>query len=169
MARKSKYIKTEDACIADAISSAFSQLEDLASECREVVDNAPENLRDSQRITTLGEAADALESLSEPSVPDGLDDVRCQWQENIHPRASRAQRRDNATAALSAVYSALEDHIAELDERIESGKTEDGTTDLTQDQRDELESQKSDAEELMGEVERARDEADGVEFPGMFG
>src|SRR5262249_46850641 len=41
---------SEDIILCDAVDNAFSELEELASECREVVDNAPESLNQTPRI-----------------------------------------------------------------------------------------------------------------------
>jgi hypothetical protein len=54
-----------DGSLSAAVADAFNELEELACECREVVDNAPEGLSATQRIETLNETAEVLEGLFE--------------------------------------------------------------------------------------------------------
>lgn len=128
--------------IEDAISEAYGELESLGAEMREVYDNAPDNLKGTEVNQAREAAAETLEGLSEPDVPTSLQDLMISWIEPKMPRKgfSRRARRDNACAILESVIEVLEE------------KEDD-----------------DDAETLRGEVEELKDEADGVEFPGMYG
>lgn len=65
---KIKYAQ-HDASFYSAISDAYTELAELRDEVREVVDNAPEGLSETQRIQTLGETADRLDEFVD-SEPD---------------------------------------------------------------------------------------------------
>jgi len=152
MARKFKSVK---ATIADAISFAHGELQSLAEEVREVVDNASGTPREhTQRIQTLDETASQLEGIDEPSVGDELGKLEVEYHEAL-PRSrrkglSRADRRDNATGALDSVIQLLNE------------------------QKDDFEEKHPDADasyydSLIDDLERMKDDAEAVEFPGMYG
>lgn len=133
--------------VRSLIADGVSQLEELASECREMVDNASEGLAETQRIQTFGETADALEGISEPDMPDELDtvlDTVVAFSESVPTRkgrgTSRSVQRDNAVSMLSAAVEALQD--------VDDNEA---------------------ADELATEVQNIIDEAEGCEFPGMYG
>ena len=135
----------------ECISDAFSDLCELASECREIVDNAPEGLSESERIQTFSATADTLESLDEPSVPECVSDLEIKWSEE-EPRdrrsgLSRRARRDNAVSLLGGARDACQGW---LDENQTHGDF-------------------SEVEQFLQDIENACDEAEGCEFPGMFG
>ena len=133
--------QSHNTTIEDAISTAFSIIEDLANEVREVVDNAADtNFASTQRIQTLEETADTLENTDEPTVPPGLHALEVTVVTFVKRRQSRADRRDEACAYLAAVIE------------------------LLQEREDDAE-----AEELAGELENIQGEWDGAEFPGMYG
>ncbi len=145
--------------IADAISGGYGDLTELRDEVRDIVDNAPEGLADSQRIQTLGETADELDNYadSEPDVPsegiyESLKDAPAHWTENrLKSRSrSRATRRDEAVTMLQAAVDGIQQW---MDDQVEAKADADV----------------SDAQQLMGDVQEAIDSAEGVEFPGMFG
>lgn len=132
-----------------SVEDAFSALEDLASECREVYDNASEGLQQTQRIQTFGDTADTLEGLSCPDVPECVSELAISYSEATKKRGvSRAKRCENAVSVLQAAVDALENWL-------------DGLPD-DDDNRDEVDSFKS-------ELEDAISNAEGCEFPGMYG
>lgn len=136
-------METRTMPIAEAVSYALGEIQSLAEETREVVDGASGTPREStQRIQTLDETASTLEGLEEPSIDEAII-MEVTFSEAL-PRSrrkglSRASRRDNATSALDAAIQALTDADNE------------------------------NYQELIDDLERIKDEADGVEFPGMFG
>lgn len=145
-----KMVKVK-AFISDAVSGAFSIVEELAGEMREAFDNTPESLQNSGVGEARGEAADNLENISEVDVPERFtnEEWSVTWVEYPSGKRglSRSKRRDNAVAAMDAV-------IARLDEVI------DDSTD---------EARVSDAETLRDDLENAKSELEAVEFPGMYG
>ena len=139
---KPAYI-TRKLTVADAVSEAYSILEELAGEMREAFDNTPESLQQSAVGEAREAAADALEGLSEPNVLDELGRLEFEYTEPPPKRKqSRRDRRDQATALLSAVIAVVDN-------------VDDENADPAVELRDEL-------DDLMSE-------ADSVEFPGMYG
>jgi hypothetical protein len=126
--------------VDDAVSGAWAVLEELAGEMREAFDNTPENLQQSAVGQAREEAADALENLSQPSVPDGLGDREFEYTYlPLKARASRSERCCDAVAMLQAVVDELEDDDGEA------------------------------ATGLRDELDELISEAEAVEFPGMYG
>lgn len=129
--------------LGDVVAGAFEGLQELASECREVVDNAPDGLNQTQRIQTLDETAGVLEELNEPAVPATLAEIKVKLHKQRRPR-SRGDRRDIALDNIAVCIEALTG-IGENDPRHK------------------------DASDLRAELESTQSEAEMVEFPGMFG
>ena len=138
---KRKRPNVEETDLADAINTAFEGLAELAGECREVVDNAPVGISETERIQTLDETASVLEGLEEPNIADELADIKVEFF--THRARSRAARRDAALGIIEACVCALSE-IGENDPRHEAAN----------DLRDEL---------------SAASVAEDCEFPGMFG
>lgn len=147
--------KERELTIEDAISEAYGDLESLAGEMRDAFDNTPESLQNDGVGAARGEAADALENISEPTVSDELqgDKFKVKWTVRVlSPSAlrkqSRSSRRDEAVQTLNAVV-----------ERLEEFETDDKATD----------EEKQAASEFVDEIQQMIDEAEAVEFPGMYG
>jgi len=128
--------------LADAVAGAFGELQELADECREVVDNAPEGLNATPRIETLDETASTLEGLDAPDIPAELAEIKITLPKQRKPR-SRRDRRDNALGTLTVCIEAL-DAVEENDPR------------------------RKEAADLRDELESASSEAEQCEFPGMY-
>lgn len=146
MGRSIKMIEV-NSTVADAVSAAFSDLQSLGEEIREVVDNASEGLSQTQRIQTLDETAGTLENLGdEPDVPESLKDVKVKYHEAQSTRKGRGLSRSNRCSNACAMLRAVEEALSESD----------------YDDND-------DAQELLQTCTNAADEAEGCEFPGMYG
>jgi hypothetical protein len=130
--------------IASSIGDAFGDLEELAGECREVVDNAEGGLRETQRIQTLEASADELGALEVPDVPAALAELPVTYSLPKRRYVSRVARATDAGTILYACVDALEG-IAEGDERH------------------------ADAQELSAALHSAIDSVGCCEFPGMYG
>lgn len=136
--------------LADAISEAIGEIQSLAEECREVVDNAGDGgLSQTQRILTLGETADSLENIQEPDAPESLNEVEVSIQDPKPRRRgySRADRCGHACYMLDECMVTLQEFM----EKNVEGDAHD------------------DAETLHDELDNAKSEAEGVEFLGMYG
>ena len=152
----SKRTKTRERTlsVADAVSEACGELQSLAEEMREAFDNTPESLQQSPVGEARDEAANVLEGIDEPDVPEGLGSERMKFQERALTqrqmlRKSRSARRDDAVQLLQRV-------VEQLDEAID-------------DKENMNEVEIAEAESLRDNVQNVIDEAEGVEFPGMYG
>jgi len=141
-----------------SIEDAFSALEELGSECRELVDNVEgTGLRETGRIQTFDETASTLEGLSAPDVPECVADVTITYHDSVPARkgrgTSRAMRCQNAIAVLQAAAEAVQQWL---------DNTEAAPEDTNQEQR-------SDVEDFVQGLEEAVSEAENCEFPGLHG
>jgi hypothetical protein len=141
--RRGRKPKFEETNLGAAVSNAFIVFEELAGECRDVVDNAPEGLSRTQRIETLDETAGVLENLSAPDVSAELAEIKLNLPIGRRPR-SRGDQRDDALTIIAACIEAL-DNIDENDPRREE------------------------AQSLRDELENTSSEAETCVFPGMYG
>jgi len=175
MAKAAPKYEPREMSMSDAVSDAFSALESLGEEMRESYDNTPENFQQSGVGEARGEAADALENLSEPSVPSELEEIKVSWSVPVLSpskarKQSRSDRRYDATATLQAVISALED-IRDYDqpenENEEGEALKEGDAGYEKPEYDEATVEA--ARDFIDEVQNLIDEAEAVEFPGMYG
>lgn len=152
MGNKSYKAKLIECKVGD-VEAALDSLTNLGSECREIVDNAPDGLRDSDRISTFDETASALEGIFAMDIPECVTDLDFNVQQMVSARKgrgeSRAVQRDNEVAILEGAL-----------ERVRTALDEDEIT--VEDERDE-------ADTFATELESVIDDVRDVEFPGMFG
>lgn len=176
MARKPTYrYEPRKTTVEDAISGALSLLrEELGAEMREWHDKIPESLHSSDKSETINSTAETLEGLEDPDLDDLPEEVlklECTYQESIkqkgkqkHP--SRAARRDTGTSMLGAAADALrawaDEKESELEQAAAGGAVE-------QEEGEKQEDVIEQVRELADKLEEMRDEADGADFPGMFG
>lgn len=153
--------------VSGAVSDAFSALQSLGEELREWYDNLPEGLQGGSKGDALSEAADILEGLSEPDVPDSVAEVAVNYSTLPSRRQSRRERRDEAVQLLAHAVDALQESIdnaqSELNDLQSADETEanDAAETALQEIVDEGESARD-------EIQQVIDEAEGVEFPGMY-
>lgn len=166
--------------ISDAISSGFSDLGELRDEMTEWRDNLEEKLSHTEKYERVSEAADLLENIadreSECELPDGAEDEAITWSHQMkqskkspYPRWLRLQ---NAVMALESAKDALETQVGNFEEKITElndpgEEEEDGEHD--EEKAGELEEVKEALDEIIRVLEEVVDEANGVEFPGMYG
>lgn len=149
---------TRPTTLSAAVSDGFAALEELGSEVRDIVDNASENLSQSQRIITFGETADALEGLTEPEIPSVLADRDVTYSEYVHREKkaspSRAVRHANAVAMPQAAMDSAQAHLETYDDAEENEETI---------------AERDGVEEFINELEEAMSKVESCEYPGMFG
>jgi leucyl aminopeptidase (aminopeptidase T) len=142
-----------------AVDDAFNALEELASECREVVDNASEGLSQTERIQALDETAGTLESITAVEVPTVLQERELEYVETVptdkRRSPSRATRRDNAVAVLHAAHETAMELFEDAEFKAQNG--------------DDWESLEQELQQFCDGLDEAIGEAEGCEFPGMFG
>jgi len=136
-------IETRKPTLADALNEAFYDLQELAGEIREWADNMEESFSSTSKYDAVNQAAEDLEGLEELG-PEGFGDLEVEVT-TVLPRKknrglSRADRCGNACNILDACEAALE--------------ALDGN---------------NDAMELAGQIRDAKEAAECVDFPGMFG
>ena len=143
-----------------SVSDAISELQSLGEECREIVDNAEGGLKETSRIQTFEETASALENISEPDVPECVDEVQVKWYEQRPRRKARAMSRAvrcaNAVALLQAASEAAQQWLDDTDCQPE-------------DKSAEQEAQREEVESFIDELDNIVSDAESCEFPGMFG
>lgn len=150
--------------LADAIEDGYSRLSSLKDEVQEIVDNAPEALQDSDRIQTLEQTCSSLDGVdSTPDVPLGVADMTVKYTEDQRKSRShsRASQCAEACDVLRAAVEAMDEWIEDADDR-KDGKMSPAEQ---QEQDEELEEVKS----LRDEVQDMLDNAEGCEWPGMYG
>jgi hypothetical protein len=144
--RKVKLVEHERT-LADAIDIAFSDLSDLAGECRDVVDSASisEGLQQTYRIQTLEQSADELENIEAPDIEDVIATlpVNYAFPKRKRGHLSRAARAADASTILEACVSALNSNINEANRAA--------------------------AQELIADLENTIAIVESCEFPGMYG
>lgn len=139
--------------IGGLISDAFSEAEELKDELQNWYDNLPENFQNGSKGDTLQDAISYFDSLSQPDVPEFIENLKTIYHPPKHRRhVSRADRCSEAIDKLETAKSELEAYIEEHDD----GKDE------TADKNDE-------AQNLADELDNAISELQSVEFPSMFG
>lgn len=151
------YKNVEQIGSVGSVSDAISELQSLGEECREIVDNAEGGLKETSRIQTFEETAGALEGISEPDVPECVDEVQVIWYEQRPRRkargASRAVRCANAVALLQAASEAAQGWLDD---------TEAAPEDTNEPEREEV-------QDFIDGLDNIISDAENCEFPGMFG
>jgi uncharacterized protein (UPF0147 family) len=142
---------TKEESLADVVSEACGELASLGEELRGWADNIADKFPD--KADVIGEAASTLEDIREPTVPDELSELKLSISRPHRTpkqaaKLSRSTRRDDATALLSQV-------IEFCNEAADDPNVPEDAKDI--------------ANDLATELETIKDEADGVEFPGMYG
>lgn len=154
------YKSVEQVGSVGSVADAISELQSLGEECREIVENAEGGLAETARIQTFDETASALEGISEPDVPECIDEVSITYYEQRSRRkargASRAVRCSNAVAVLQAASEAAKQWLDDTEAAPEDTSSDD------EERRDEVLTFIYELDNIISDVE-------GCEFPGMFG
>lgn len=156
--------------ITDAITEAYSDIEELGGEMRSWYDNMPESLQGGDKGSMVDECANALESESAPDV----DEVLQQLSVLYIPRQdsdSRADRLANAISLLEEVKSVLE-NLDTDDEPDEEAEAADEREEQAADKQETVANARAfggSADELISSLDSTIGNLDGLEFPSMFG
>jgi hypothetical protein len=134
-----KYEVTEDT-IPDLIANAYSEWQSLGEEMRTSQENMEEHFSATQKYQDIEQCADTLENFSEPTVPEKFKETKIAYFVGKY-RGSRDGRNAYACDQLQTVIDCLEEHPDEDDE----------------------------SQSLADELQEAIGEAEGLNFPGMFG
>lgn len=142
MAKRTKRPEPREVTLADAVSEAIGEFTTLGEEFREICDNTPDSLQGSELYETRDATASTLEGIDEPSVPESLSEIKVTIQDQTPRRRgySRAARCEHSIYILQTCIDALH----ELEDN-------------------------DDAYDFASDLENIVGEAEGCEFPGMFG
>lgn len=114
--------------LEDALEEIHGKVTDLGEELREWFDNSPEGLQNSDKMQRVSDAADTLEGLEKPEVPEAFAQrvVTYQWY-TTKAKPSRVDRLTTLSVFLDYIANTLEeddDEERELREAIEAYKDE---------------------------------------------
>ncbi len=148
-------VRERELTIEDAVSEACGEIASLAEEMREAYDNTPESLQQSPVGEARGEAADALENISELDVPEELqgDEFKVRWR--VHLLTPKQQMKQSRSARCAEAVTTLEQVVERLS--------------LLQDDLAYTWAVREAATAFIDDVQGVIDDAEGVEFPGMYG
>lgn len=149
-------------CATELIQSAYSDIEDLANEAREIVDNLEAgNLGHTERCQVLTETASTLEDIQSVDLPTELEEVSVVRLPSTSKSTSRAHRLHEALYDLTVACDAIEAWMearTEIDPLPESEEEENEQADI-----------KENIEIALSEIRDHIRDAEGAEFPGMYG
>jgi hypothetical protein len=140
--RRKKSPPLHKATLADAIDEAFGGLSGLAEEMQSWADNMPESLQGGSKYEAVSGTAETLSNLEQPDVPESLSGLEVEY--NDLPPRSRGYSRSDRHGQACYILDTCIDLLRERENDDE-------------------------ASELAEELQSAMDEAENVEFPGMFG
>ena len=142
--------------VSGLIDEGLQELQSLGEEMRSWYDNMPESFQNGDKGSMVDESASALENIAtEVDVPEEGDVEVTHTHRPMKRKASRADRRDHAVGMLTAAKERLEEL---RDEQIEA------EVDPDDQGVDEV-----DYDSAIDELDNIIGEAEGVEFPGMYG
>lgn len=155
------------------VADAFSMIEELGNECREIVDNAGDALANTQRIQTFGETADVLENVSAVDVPDCISDVEIHYGESVPTRKGRSTSRSVRCSNIVSILEAAKSRAEELKDENESHREEYENASVEDREGmaepDYTEEDEGEMGTFIDELENVINEIESLEFPGMYG
>lgn len=170
MARQPRKYETTKCPVDGCAEIAASELRDLQSEMEDWFSNLPESFQGSDKGQTIEQAGEALSSACD--AIEGIDypgeegeavpevEVRHVLPRGKRKPLSRADRCANAVAYLYAAKDYAEERVAEF---------EDAPEDESEEAASAREEKRDAWQEWADALEEAANEAENVEFPGMFG
>lgn len=155
MAKKNLRCVPQTGTVQQLISDGYSELLCLCEEADEIVQNAPESLFETDRIQTFSSTVDALSDAdSEPDVPECVAELPITYY--VDQRKSKSTSR--ATRCGEAC-DLLDRAVGELDDWLSRENSED----------DDGEEARASVVSLRDEVQNMIDNAQGTDWPGMYG
>lgn len=155
--RKKKMNKVSTT-VGDAVSTFFSEVETLGSEMRDWADNMPEAKQSSSKYDEVSEAADALENVSEPDVPEVCSDVMVEFE------VSAAKVYQSRSVRLYGAIQYGREAIEVVQTMIDDNPKDDGKSGVGYSAE-----QVQEMTTLIDEINEMIDSVEGIEFPGMYG
>lgn len=139
--------------VVSLIDDGYSTFNDLGQQLQDWHDNLPENLQQGGKGCALEDGAGTLTGFSMPDLDCVPEDLTTVWYPDTKVRSRVAQCAE-ACGKLRTAAEALREQAAVVAAHGDTGADDRGVEDL---------------QSLADEIEQAADEAEGVEFPGMYG
>jgi hypothetical protein len=186
-APKKKFDKTatHHGTVGEVIDDAYNAIQELGGEFREIVDNASENLQNTDLNQTRAATADACESLDQPEARSTiLSELDVTYVEDLgkvyrgRQQQSRACRANNIAGMFRAAADAVSEWISNNPDDVpeyDEDKSEDEQSDEYKAwlakgfDKDDYEVAREEADDLADSLNSVADEIEGMEWPGMFG
>lgn len=166
--RKPKTVERE-LSVADAISEVYGEFTVLGEELREWYDNMPDGPQNGSKGDAVSEAAEVFEGLEEPDVPEALGVLKFKFTVVAGRGNSRPKRRDDAVQVLDAVIQLLNELDEDMLKKNQHRSARLQALNLPELGTDKAREMQEAAAGLHSELEQHKDDAEGAEFPGMFG
>lgn len=170
MSRNYKIENSAPASLVDALSNFYGEVQSLAEEVRERYDNMPENLQGGDLGSRLDETASTLEYIDEIDLPPAAETyladltVSVAYMRPYGRRAeSRSMRMSNAASWADAVVQAVREWCDEQETAFNALDEEE------KEANKDLDAAITVLREFADEVEANKEDAENVEFPGMYG
>ena len=171
--------------VSSFVSDGFSEITGLGEELREAYDNAPDNLKGTSVNEARDSTASEIENLSEPDVPEALQDLDCVTSIDNgkvyrgRQTQSRACRASNAASQLRAAAETVREWLERHEEIEDADPNDAAALKARAEAIEKIETEGMDieayntavqeGEALADELESMADTIEGLEFPGMFG
>lgn len=147
-----------ESTIAGAWEDGKSIIESLGESMREWADNMEENFGNTLKYETVSTTAETLQEI-DVTIPDELESESAKFTFKyqtltLSPSKQRHRSRASQCSDACEIWNALVSFLDEIADSTDST--------YTQEERDA-------ASSMSGDVQNAIDEAEGCEFPGMYG
>lgn len=177
MARKKLKVTQHSATIADVEGAIANLRDELGEEMRSWYDNMSENLQGGDKGSSVDEAASTLEGLDCPDIPDLIDGLGFDYttqHKGGRKGDPRWLRRDNEVSILQSAAETTRGWVDDVEECLKDlpDDAEDDTEVEFRDQTHtvgELRQGIEDATQFADDLDNVISDAEGVEFPGMYG
>lgn len=152
---------------ASVVDGAFNVFQELRDEIQDWWDNLPENFQNGDKGDSLQECISSLEQFADNS-PDCsiLETHNISVLSFPSNESSRSDRCSNAASDLRLICDEIDEKIEVLKKEQESKNEDAVKNDASLDTS--AEDSINSLEELKNELESAADEAESMEFPGMY-
>lgn len=138
--------------VSEALSSACSEVDCLKDELQDWFDNLPEQFQSGDKGSQLEEAISQMDNITEPDIPECLNDVNFVHIPSINP-SSRSSRCFEVISLLESTAQTINDFLEGLEDKEASDENKENI-DSTAELRDTV-------EEMINDLQS-------VEFPGMY-
>jgi nitrate reductase assembly molybdenum cofactor insertion protein NarJ len=93
--------------LENVVAQAHEELNTIGAEMQDDFDEKGERWQESDRGQEILSAAEHFSGLDYPEPPDHLKSITVEYQQVVHKRPNRVERRDNSLHAIQAVIAAI--------------------------------------------------------------